>query len=454
MLIKNGIIATSERVFNGDILIKDGKIAQIGQNLPGDGEIADASGQYVLPGGVDVHTHFDLDVGIARATDDFYTGTVAAACGGTTSVVDHPGFGPAGCALRRQIDYYHALADGAAVIDYGFHGVVQRVDEGVLSELETLIGEGITSFKIYMTYDYKLDDASILRFLRRAGEYGLMTCVHPENDGVVNYLRSYYAGGGFTSPVYHAKSRPPECEAEAVSRFLLLARLAGDAPAYIVHLTNGLALDYIRRARALGQRRVYAETCPQYLFFDDAAYAREDGLKYVMSPPLRKKEDNAALWAGLSSEEIQTVATDHCPFNYNKEKQLGAADFTKCPNGAPGVETRLLAMFSEGYMKKRMTLNQVVRACCTNPARLFGLADKGDIAPGLDADIVMIDPAKERVISRANLHENVDYTLYEGMRLQGAITRVFSRGELIVKDNAFLGAKGRGRFIRRGLARG
>ena len=353
MVIKNGRVVTEESVIEADIRIKDGLIAEIGSGLS-DSETIDAAGKYVLPGGIDVHTHMCLDVGIAVAQDDFYTGTVAAACGGTTTIVDHPGFGPAGCSLDHQLGRYHEYARGKAVIDYSFHSVIQHVDDSVLSMMETLIEQGITSHKIYMTYGFKTDDEDAYAVLKRAKELGVIVAVHPENDGVVNTRRRELVEAGCTAPKFHASSRPEPCEAEAIYRISQISSVAGDAPLYIVHLSNHLGMQAVNMAKQNGLNNIFVETCPQYLLLDESYYEHEDGLKYVLSPPLRSKANNALLWEDIISGDIDTVATDHCPFDYALKTQLGKDDFTKCPNGMPGVELRFPLMFSEGVMKGRI----------------------------------------------------------------------------------------------------
>jgi dihydropyrimidinase len=449
VIIKNGLVVLEDGVLETDVRIENGVIAEIGDGLTG-GEIIDAAGKYVLPGGIDVHTHLCLDVGIAVAQDDFYTGTVAAACGGTTTIVDHPGFGPAGCALDHQIKLYHTLAKGNAVVDYSFHGVMQHVDEDVLSKMETLADEGITSHKVYMTYGFKMSDEDIYAVLKRAKELGVMITVHPENDGLVNTRRKELSESGHTAPKYHAISRPEPCEAEAISRMTHISAVAGDAPLYIVHLSNHLGMQYINLAKRNGLKNLFAETCPQYLLLDDSYYEREDGLKYVLSPPLRHKANNALLWEDIQKGDIDTIATDHCPFDYTLKARLGGSDFTKCPNGMPGVELRFPLMFSEGVMKGRISPVEFTKLCATNPAKLFGMyPKKGVIRPGSDADIAIIDPHKEYTIAYGRLHENVDYTPYEGIKMQGDIDCVISRGDVIVNHNEFIGQKGRGQFIKR-----
>ncbi len=453
ILIKNGTIVNSSETFLGDVYIEGEKIKEIGVNLDKDcDEVIDARGKYVIPGGIDVHTHFNLDVCIARAKDDFYTGTIAAACGGTTTIVDHMGFGPKGCNLHHQVKKYHEYADNNAVIDYSFHGVIQRVDEYILEEIKTVIEEeGITSFKIYLTYDYKMSDKEALLVLEKIRELGGILCVHCENNDCINVLRERFSKENLTAPIYHAYSRPSECEAEAISRMINIAKIAGDAPLYVVHLSTELGLQYIKMAKERGQN-IYAETCPQYLLLTEDKYKLEknQGLKYIMSPPLRKEKDNEALWEGLKNGIINTVATDHCPFDFNGEKQLGKDDFTKCPNGLPGVETRVPLLFSEGVMKNRISINRFVDVISTTPAKIFGLyPNKGILQKGADADLVIIDPQKEIILSKENLHENVDYTAYEDTKLKGYPVITISRGKIIVKDNKFVGEKGYGKFIKR-----
>ncbi|MCY6959274.1 dihydropyrimidinase [Clostridium brassicae] len=452
-IIKNGLIVTASDTYKGDIYIEDGIIKEIGIDLQRQcDEVIDAKGKYVIPGGVDVHTHLNLDVGIAVANDDFYTGTVAAACGGTTCIVDHMGFGPKGCNLHHQVNVYHGYADDKAVIDYSFHGVVQHVDDRILKEMSEIVNdEGIPSFKIYLTYDYKVSDEEALKILMRLKELGGITTVHPENNDSINYFRRLFVEQGKTSPIYHPMSRPVECEAEAISRMINLASLAGNAPLYIVHLSNELGLKYIKIAQDSGQK-VYVETCPQYLFLDEEKYKEpnNEGLKYIMSPPLRKKDNQAALWKGIKDGNIHVVATDHCPFAFNKDKQMGKDDFTKCPNGVPGIEERIPLMFSEGVMKSKISINRFVDVCCTSPAKMFGLyPKKGAIQVGSDADIVLIDPNKDVILTRDILHENVDYTAYEGMKLKGYPVLTMVRGKVIVKNNHFIGEKGYGKFIKR-----
>ncbi|RYL92742.1 dihydropyrimidinase [Sporolactobacillus sp. THM7-4] len=454
VLIKNGTIATSEEVFSGDIYIEDDLITEIGFSVDKEADnTIDASGKIVIPGGVDVHTHLNLHQGKFVAADDFYTGTVAAACGGTTCIIDHMEFGPPDCNLKHQVDVYHGYADNKAVIDYSFHGVIQHVDDSIIDEMKSIIEkEGITSFKIYLTYDYKLDDESSLRVMKRLGDLGAVTAIHCENDGILSYFKNRNLSRNLVSPIYHALSRPEEAEAEAVSRMITLSSLADDAPIYIVHVSTGKAARIIAKARAQ-HRNVRAETCPQYLFLDQEMYQQEnnEGLKYIMSPPLREKYNQELLWSYIKDGTIDVIGTDHCPFNFNNEKQAGKNDFSKCPNGAPGIETRIPLLFSEGVMKKRIDLTEFVNIVSTNPAKVMGLyPQKGDIKVGSDADVVIMDPNKKVTISSNMLHENVDYTCYEGFIVQGYPIVTLSRGEVIYENGKFIGKKGRGKFIRRG----
>lgn len=451
-LIRGGMIVTDERMFEGDILIRNGKIAELSGCAEAD-EVIDATGKYVLPGAVDIHTHMDLDVGIARVIDDFYTGTVAAACGGTTTIVDHMAFGPKGCSPWHQVREYHRLADGVAAVDYGFHGVLQHVDDTVLDDMAQIAAdEGITSFKIYMTYDYRLDDLDLMKVLFRAAQEGILIAAHCENHGMVTYFRERFVREGKTQARWHPVSRPAVAEAEAVNRLLYLAHAAGDAPVYVVHLSTRAGLEEIRRARAVGQKRFGAETCPQYLLLDEALYDDpQQGLKALMAPPLRTQSDRDALWAALAADELDTVATDHCPFTFAKQKQQGAKDFTKCPSGAPGVEERLILLYSEGVAKGRITLPQLVKYACANPARVAGLyPQKGAITPGADADLVILDPDREWTLTTERLHGNADYTCYEGMPVKGAIERVLLRGGTVALNGDFTGARGGGQYLRRG----
>ena len=456
--IHGGTIVTEAGTRQGNILIEDGRILAITNPdaaAPDASEIIDATGKVILPGAVDIHTHMDLDVGIARVIDDFYTGTAAAACGGTTTIVDHMAFGPAGCSPWHQVREYHCLADGNAAVDYGFHGVLQHVDDDVLRDMaEIAEKEGITSFKAYMTYDGRLEDLDLMKVLQRAAKERILIAVHCENHGIVTFFREKFVQEGKTQTRWHPVSRPAEAEAEAVNRLLYLAKAAGDAPVYVVHLSTRLGLEEFRKAKAAGQKHIGAETCPQYLLLDEKCYEDpREGLKAIMAPPLRRQEDRDALWSALTDNELDTVATDHCPFTFAKQKQQGAEDFTKCPSGAPGVEERLILLYSEGVVEGRITLPQLVKYACGNPARVAGLyPKKGVIAVGSDADLVLLDPEKEWTMTTALLHGNADYTCYEGMRIKGAVERVLLRGKTVALNGQFTGARGDGQYLRRGTS--
>ncbi|AGK95491.1 dihydropyrimidinase [Clostridium pasteurianum] len=456
VLIKNGTIIAEDKELIGDIYIENSIISEIGVNINKTAdEIIDASDKFVVPGGIDAHTHLNIHMGDIVAKDDFYTGTEAAACGGTTSIIDHMGFGPKGCDLHHQLKVYHEYAQGNSVIDYSFHGVIQHVNENILEEMEDMVAkEGISSFKIYLTYDNKVNDEEALKVLIRLKELGAITTVHCENDGVINYFRKLFIKEGKIAPIYHALSRPEESEAEAVNRMISLASVAGNAPLYIVHVSCEKSMEHIIKAQQEG-KNVIAETCPQYLFLDQDKYREKDmqGLKYIMSPPLREKENQNLLWNDISNNNIQVVATDHCPFDFKGDKQRGKDDFTKCPNGAPGIETRIPLLFSEGVMKGKIDIRTFVDMVSTNPAKIFGLyPKKGVINVGADADIVIIDKNREVTLSKAMLHENVDYTPYEGMKLKGYPVLTMVRGTVIARDNVFTGEKGYGEFLSRGKA--
>jgi dihydropyrimidinase len=453
LLIRNGQVCDHQSLRNADILIQDGKIALIAAHISvQDIEcvVIDATDKYVLPGGIDVHTHFNIDVGLTRSCDDFYTGTRAAACGGTTSIIDHMGFGPAGCSLFHQLEVYKDYAKDKAVIDYSFHGVIQHIDEDILQQMQVMVSdEGITSFKLYLTYQHKLEDGAVFKALCQLKKVGALTTVHPENDAAIMIKREQLLSEGKTAAKYHAQSRPLECEAEAVARMINLAKLADDAPLYIVHLSNGLGLDYARMARA-NQQSVWVETCPQYLFLDDSCYDRQDGLQFILSPPLRPEVEKEKLWQGIVDGSIDTVATDHCSFTYAEQKQLGADNFSKCPNGLPGVETRMPILFSEGVMKGRIDLQRFVQLTSYQPAKLFGLyPQKGSLDVGADADLVIFDANEKCTISHELLHDNSDYTPFEGISCRGWPMMTLCRGAVVACNGEFTGKAGFGHFMQR-----
>lgn len=451
LLIKNGIVVNADGQAKQDLLIENGLVSQLADVISVEQpcEIIDAEGCYVMPGGIDVHTHFNIDTGLARSCDDFFSGTRAAACGGTTTIVDHMGFGPAGCRLHHQLEAYHGYAADKAVIDYSFHGVIQHINRAILDEIPTMVEAGISSFKLYLTYQYKLNDDEVLQAMRQLQRAGALTTVHPENDAAIAQKRAEFLAAGKTAARYHALSRPLECEAEAIARVINLAQLAGNAPLYIVHLSNGLGLDYLRLARRR-QQPVWVETCPQYLLLNERCYLRDDALQFVLSPPLRNASHNDALWCGITDGAIDVVATDHCAFSMAQRQQISDGDFSRCPNGLPGVENRLLLLFSHGVMSGRISPQRFVALTSATPARLFGLwPRKGVLAPGADADVVIIDPEPVTTIRHDQLHDNADYSPWEGFVCQGAIRQTLSRGRVIFNNGSFTGSAGQGRFIHR-----
>jgi len=450
-LIKNGTIVTATDKYKGDVYIEGEKISQIGMSLElSADEIIDAEGMYIIPGGIDVHTHMELPFGGTVSSDDFETGTIAAAHGGTTTIVDFA-VQDHGEPMRKAWETWMAKAEGKAAIDYGFHMIMREFNQDLSKEMGDLVREGVTSFKMFMAYPgvFMSDDAAIFQAMRRSGEVGATICMHAENGGVIDVLVKEALAKGNTGPVYHALTRPALAEAEATHRAIALAEMA-DVPVYIVHLSAAEALVKVTEARDRGLQ-AYAETCPQYLFLSHENYEEEDfaGAKYVMSPPLRAKEKQNDLWRGLAGNDLQLVATDHCPFCMN-EKALGKDDFSKIPNGAPGVETRMSLLYDGGVRTGRISLNRWVEITSTAPAKIFGMfPQKGTIAPGTDADIVVFDPEAKTVLSAKTLHMNCDYNPYEGRAIQGQSKTVFSRGRVVVKDGIFVGKSGAGRFLRR-----
>ena len=456
-LIEKGICVTASDTFTADLLIEDDKISALGKDL---GKVydridkrVDATGKLVIPGGIDVHTHLDMPFGGAFSADDFESGTIAAAHGGTTCLVDFAIQPQGGGALMQGLQDWHAKAEGKAAVDYGFHMIVRDVNKSSLAEMDQLVKhEGVTSFKLFTAYPgvFYVDDASIYRALRKAGENGALICMHAENGPVIDVIIEEAKARGETAPIWHALTRPARLEGEASHRVLALAEVA-NVPLYIVHLSAKEALDQVREARDRGVR-AYAETCPQYLFLDQTNYEEPDfgGSKYVMSPPLRAPGNNESLWRGLALDDLQVVSTDHCPFCM-KEKRLGEGDFSKIPNGAPGVETRLYLTYDGGVRKGRISLNRWVQLCSTAPAKLFGLHPrKGTLGVGADADVVVWDPERRVTLGVKTMHMRVDYNPYEGREVVGGPSQVFSRGKLVVDQDKFVGTKGHGRFQKRG----
>ncbi len=413
--------------------------------------VIDAAGKYVLPGGIDVHTHLDMPFGGTTSADDFESGTIAAACGGTTSIVDFA-IQYKGELLHTAWENWARKAEGKAAIDYGFHMIVTDLTDQVEEEMDALVREGITSFKLFMAYRgaLMLDDGSIFRALLRTGKNGGTICMHAENGDVIDVLVRRALAEGRTAPKFHALTRPPLAEAEATYRALCLAEMA-EVPIYIVHLSAAEALRHVSEARERGLP-AYAETCPQYLFlsYDNYEEPGFDGAKYVMSPPLRQKAGQPALWRALARGDLQAISTDHCPFCMKEQKELGRGNFAKIPNGAPGIETRMSLVYDGGVRAGRISLNRFVELTSTSPAKIFGLYPrKGTIAPGADADIVVFDPERQVTLSAKTLHMKVDYNPYEGRQVTGAPDVVLSRGRVIVEGNRFVGRAGDGAFIKR-----
>jgi dihydropyrimidinase len=452
LLIKNGRIITADQDYFSDIFIEKEKITRIADTITTNADrMIDAKGKYVIPGGIDVHTHLDMPMGEISSSDDFESGTIAAAFGGTTSLIDFA-VQPKGKSMIEGLDIWRAKAEGKACIDYGFHMTITDLPDVRLNEMDDMISEGVTSFKLFLAYPGRLmlDDATILKALKKTSVNGGLVCVHAENGPVIEQIIKDNVTKGNLAPLYHALSRPVAAEAESTNRAITMAEIAG-SPIYIVHLTCNEALIKVRDARMKSQP-VYAETCPQYLYLsiDDIAKPKFEGAKYVFSPPVREKWNQVSLWEGLQNNDLQVVSTDHCPFNFKGEKELGKNDFTKIPNGGPGVENRMHLIYQGGVNDKRFSLRRWVELTSTNPAKIFGMYPrKGTIEAGSDADIVIWNPEKEFTISASTHHMRVDYSMYEGMKILGDAEKVISRGEVIIENNEFLGKKGRGNYIKR-----
>lgn len=459
VVIENGLLCTSTNHFIGDLVIDGERIVAL--TPPGEGQktvpagalvtVVDGTDKYVVPGGIDPHTHFDLQQSPKyRACDDFYSGGVAAACGGTTMVIDHMAFGPKGCNLHHQFDVYKELALDCP-IDYSFHGVFQHIDEAILAELAALVTkEGFPSFKAYTTYGYPMSDKALYQILKvMKATNGLLT-VHAENDAITNERRNALRPDEII-PFSQATTRPNEAESISVATLLGLAKANDDAPVYIVHLSAHESLAEVRLARRSGQRNIFVETCPQYLLLTDDKFkdgGPEEAIKYMLAPPLRKKQDTEALWAGLADGSVQVVATDHCPFTI-QEKLENVDDFRRCPGGVSGVEERMPLLFSEGVLKNRLTPEQFVQVTATNAARIFGIPNKGDLKVGYDADIVIFDPKGHHEFTKETLKTTCGYSPYEGIPVHGAIEQVWLRGKLVAKNNQFYGTRGYGRLVAR-----
>ncbi|MFC8870520.1 dihydropyrimidinase [Streptomyces sp. NPDC057148] len=455
-VIRGGLVVTASDEIHADVLIEDGRVAALAATGTPAAEaftaerVIDASGKYVIPGGVDGHTHMEMPFGGTYAADTFETGTRAAAWGGTTTIVDFA-IQSVGHSLRSGLDAWHAKAEGNCAVDYAFHMIVSDVNEKTLKEMDLLVEEGVTSFKQFMAYPgvFYSDDGQILRAMQRAAGNGGLIMMHAENGIAIDVLVEQALARGETDPRYHGEVRKALLEAEATHRAIRLAQVAG-APLYVVHVSATEAVAELTRARDEGLP-VFGETCPQYLFLstDNLAEPDFEGAKYVCSTPLRPKEHQAALWRGLRTNDLQVVSTDHCPFCFTGQKELGRGDFSKIPNGMPGVENRM-DLLHQAVVDGHISRRRWIEIACATPARMFGLyPKKGTIAPGADADVVVYDPHAEQVISAETHHMNVDYSAYEGRRITGRVETVLSRGVPVVTEREYTGRKGHGVYTPR-----
>ncbi|MGW1714318.1 dihydropyrimidinase [Streptomyces sp. NPDC002156] len=455
-VIRGGLVITASDEIHADVLIEDGRIAALATSGSATAEAwsaertIDATGKYVIPGGVDAHTHMELPFGGTAASDTFETGTRAAAWGGTTTIIDFA-VQSVGQSLRDGLDTWNAKADGNCAIDYAFHMIVSDVNQDTLKEMDLLVEEGVTSFKQFMAYPgvFYSDDGQILRAMQRSAENGGLIMMHAENGIAIDVLVEQALARGETDPRYHGEVRKALLEAEATHRAIKLAQVAG-APLYVVHVSAQEAVAELTRARDEGLN-VFGETCPQYLFLstDNLAEPDFEGAKYVCSTPLRPKDHQAALWRGLRTNDLQVVSTDHCPFCFEGQKELGRGDFSKIPNGLPGVENRM-DLLHQAVVDGHISRRRWIEIACATPARMFGLyPKKGTIAPGADADVVIYDPTAEQIVSAETHHMNVDYSAYEGKRITGRVETVLSRGELVITEREFTGRAGHGVYTPR-----
>jgi dihydropyrimidinase len=456
-LITSGTVVNADGSAEADVLIDGETIAAVGRSLADQvGQVdrsIDAAGKYVIPGAIDVHTHMELPFGGTFAKDTFESGTRAAAFGGTTTIIDFA-VQSRGRSLREGLDAWHAKAEGNCAVDYGFHMIMSDVNDETLHEMDQLVAEGVPDFKLFTAYPgvFYSDDGAVFRAMQQTARNGGLIMMHAENGLAIDVVAALAIDQGQTDPYYHGVVRYPIFEGEATNRVIRLAE-AARVPVYIVHLSARDALDAVRAARDRGAN-AFAETCPQYLFLslDDMGNGFE-GAKYVCSPPLRPKDHWDDLWVGLVKDDLQVVSTDHCPFDFKEQKELGRGDFRKIPNGLPGVEDRVDLLHDGGVVNGRLTKERWVEVISAAPARLFGLAGrKGVVAPGADADLVVYDPRRRRTISASSHHMAVDYSCYEGRRVQGASDVVLSRGKVIVEGGEYRGSKGDGRFLKRATA--
>lgn len=452
-LVRGGRVVTASQDFTSDILIEDGTITAIGplDEMEAD-RVVDATGKLVMPGGVDPHTHLDTPAMGTVISDDFATGTKAAAVGGTTTIVDFP-IQSRGDDPRVSLEEWFGKAEGKAAVDWAFHQIITDLPDSFLPSLDDMVEEGVSSFKLFMAYPgaWMLDDGAIFKAMRRTADNGGFIMMHCENGLAIDALIAEAVARGQLDPIYHAKTRPSTAEGEATYRAIALAEMA-QVPVYVVHLSAREALQAVREARDRGLP-AYAETCPHYLLLTEDKLAEPEfgGAKYVCSPPLRPADHLEALWQGLKTGDLQVVSTDHAPFNFEGQKELGRDDFSKIPNGVPGIEWRLALLYHYGVREGRISLNRFVEVTSTNAAKLFGLYPrKGEIAPGSDGDLVVFDPEREWTLSAETQMTNVDYNPYEGTTLQGAPDTVLLRGEVVVEDGRFVGREGQGSFVRCG----
>ncbi len=464
-LIKNGTLVSAEKSFQADILVKGEKIAKVGENLTesADVEIVDAAGKLIMPGGVDPHTHFDLEMFDTVSSDDHYSGHKAAAFGGTTTVMDFIPQSP-GKSLKSDVDLWHTKVDGKAAIDWAFHMNITNFNEEIAAQIPALLDEGIATLKVFTAYNgrLRLQDGEIFQLLQIAKKFNMLTMLHAENGDVIEVLVDQALKQGKTDPIWHAKTRPAWGAIESVLRACSLAAQS-DAPMYIVHMNTAGGVEQLSYARDRGVK-VMGESCPQYLFFTEDELTRADGAKWIASPPLRQESDKRALWDALSNQKIQVVGTDHCPFFFDGTKaisyegkqiqipgkELGAKDFTKIPNGLPMVGDRLPIMWTYSVGEGKITQERFVALMSTNPAKIFGLyPQKGALEVGSDADILIWDPNKELTYGLDHSQHRTDYNLFEGWKLKGFPEKVFLRGELIVDQEKWLGKAGNGRFLPR-----
>ena len=446
-IIKNGIVVTSTEMFKADIAVTEGKISAIADDLNSDGIMTvEAKGKYVLPCAIDAHTHLAMPFGGTISSDDYYSGTRAAACGGTTTVFDFvlQDFGET---MVDSVKRRDALCKDNAVVDYAFHVAIKDVSNGLIDKIEEAVKYGVPSFKVFMVYDFGVTDGVFYQVLKKAKECGALISVHAENNEMVNMFTKQFLSEGKTSAWYHYMSRPEFVEAEADKRAIEWAKSL-DTPLYIVHLANKDGVKAVTKARDAGYT-IYAETCPQYLEFTSDVYKREDGRNFVCSPPMKGEESRQALWEAIRRGDIATVATDHCPFN-SFEKDWGKDDFSKIPNGCAGIENMYPYMLSAANTGK-ISFEKAVELCSFNPARIFGLKSKGSLAVGKDADIVIYDPKKDFTITNDKMHSDCDHTIWEGVTVHGYPEKTYSKGMLVFDNGEFLGKKGWGKFVKRSL---